>query len=236
MAKSIQTQVYEELRRNILSLHLKPGQTMSTQEIATKLNVSRTPVREAFLKLQEQGLVEMIPQKETTVSKINLKRANQEKFLRESLELGIVRKFMEHGTSEIKEQTIFNMMANITKQRNCVKDRDFVSFLNADDTFHSLLFAAVEETMSWDIIKQQCGHYDRMRILFVQDEAAAKSSIEQHENIVRLLEKNDQKNAIDAMLHHIRRPEFDDSRITNEYPEYFQQDDSDKNEFRLGTL
>ena len=75
-----------------------------------------------------------------------------------------------------------------------------------------------------------------MRILFVQDEDAAKSSIEQHENIVILLEKNDQKNAIDAMLHHIRRPEFDDSRITNEYPEFFQQEDTDKKKFRLGTL
>ena len=53
-------------------------------------------------------------------------------------------------------------------------------------------------------------------------------SIEQHENIVILLEKNDQKNAIDAMLHHIRRPEFDGSRITNEYPEFFQHEDTDK--------
>ena len=49
--KSIQTLVYEELKRNIMSMKLEPGQTMSTQEIATKLNVSRTPVREAFRKL-----------------------------------------------------------------------------------------------------------------------------------------------------------------------------------------
>lgn len=84
--KSIQTLVYEELKRNIMSMKLEPGQTMSTQEIATKLNVSRTPVREAFLRLQSEGLVEMIPQRETMVSKISLKRVEQEKFIRECLE------------------------------------------------------------------------------------------------------------------------------------------------------
>ncbi len=69
--KSIQTLVYEELKKNIISMKLEPGQTMSTQEIATRLGVSRTPVREAFLRLQSEGLVEMIPQRETMVSRIH---------------------------------------------------------------------------------------------------------------------------------------------------------------------
>ena len=50
--RSVQTQVYEELKNNIMSLRLPPGQTMSTQEMATRMNVSRTPVREAFLRLK----------------------------------------------------------------------------------------------------------------------------------------------------------------------------------------
>ena len=81
--KSIQTLVYEELKKNIISMRLEPGQTMSTQEIATKLGVSRTPVREAFLRLQSEGLVEMIPQRETMVSRIHIRRVDQEKFIRD---------------------------------------------------------------------------------------------------------------------------------------------------------
>lgn len=96
--KSIQTLVYEELKKNIMLMKLKPGQAMSTQEMATKLNVSRTPVREAFLRLQSEGLVEMIPQRETMVSKIDLKRVDQEKFIRESLELGVINNFLEKRT------------------------------------------------------------------------------------------------------------------------------------------
>ncbi len=236
MAKSIQTLVYEELRKNILSLHLEPGQTMSTQEIATKLNVSRTPVREAFLKLQEQGLVEMIPQKETTVSKINLDRADQEKFIRESLELGIVRKFVEQETSDFKDKTVMMLRKKIAEQKKCVENKDFVGFLRADDDFHGILFTAVGETIAWDIVRQQSGHYDRMRILFVQDKDAADSSIYQHERIVEYLEQNDQKKATEAMLYHIRRPEFDDERIRKEHVEYFQLGASEEPEIRIGSL
>ena len=83
--KSIQALVYEELKRSIMSMKLKPGQVMSTQDIATRLKVSRTPVREAFLRLKAEGLVEMIPQRETMVSRINVKRVDQEKFIRECL-------------------------------------------------------------------------------------------------------------------------------------------------------
>lgn len=236
MAKSIQFLVYEELRKNILSLRLQPGQTMSTQEIATKLNVSRTPVREAFLKLQEQGLVEMIPQKETAVSKIDLKRADQEKFIRESLELGIVRKFMDKETSESKNKIVRELKEKIHIQKKCVDSRDFVGFLKADDEFHSTLFTAVGETMAWDIVSQQSGHYDRMRILFVQDKDAADSSIYQHERIVEYLEENDQNKATEAMIYHIRRPEFDYDRIISEHEEYFKTGEEKEQEIRIGSL
>ena len=82
--------VYEELKRSIITLRLAPGTEMSTLEIATKLNVSRTPVREAFLRLQNEDLVEMVPQKQTIVSRINLDRVEQERFLRESLEAAAI--------------------------------------------------------------------------------------------------------------------------------------------------
>lgn len=115
--KSIQTLVYEELKKNIMSLRLQPGQAMSTQEIATKLNVSRTPVREAFLRLQEEGLVEMIPQRETIVSRIDLKRVDQEKFIRECLELGVVNRFLERKHQE----DIQSMTELIKVQKQCAE-------------------------------------------------------------------------------------------------------------------
>ena len=58
---TVQNAVYQELKKGIMTLHLVPGTEMSTQEIATKLQVSRTPVREALRQLEMDGLIENIP-------------------------------------------------------------------------------------------------------------------------------------------------------------------------------
>lgn len=122
--KSIQALVYEELKRSIMSMKLKPGQVMSTQDIATRLKVSRTPVREAFLRLKAEGLVEMIPQRETMVSRINVKRVDQEKFIRECLELGVINPFLERKDKE----AIRKMSGLIRLQEQCGRDGDFAGF------------------------------------------------------------------------------------------------------------
>ena len=79
---SIRENVYRVIRENITSLQLAPGTTVSTQELAAKLQVSRTPVREAFIRLQKEDLVEITPQKGTMVSRIDLTRAEKERFIR----------------------------------------------------------------------------------------------------------------------------------------------------------
>ena len=197
--KSIQTLVYEELKRNIMSMKLKPGQTMSTQEIATKLNVSRTPVREAFLRLQSEGLVEMIPQRETVVSRISLKRVEQEKFIRECLEMGVIHKIMNNSSHEIGE----NMIKLIEVQKKCGQNKDFVGFLEADDQFHKVLFDATGQEMAWETIESRNGHYNRLRILYVQRDTAMQESIEQHNKIVKLLESGSREEATKALSCHV---------------------------------
>ena len=196
--KSIQTLVYEELKRNIMSMKLEPGQTMSTQEIATKLNVSRTPVREAFLRLQSEGLVEMIPQRETMVSKISLKRVEQEKFIRECLEMGVIRKFMDKSGCEVEE----NMAELIQLQKKCGEEKDFVGFLEADDQFHKVLFDVTGQEMAWETIASRNGHYNRLRILYVQRDTAMQESIEQHHKIATLLESGSREEAARALSSH----------------------------------
>ena len=66
---------------------------MNIKTISERLNVSRTPVRDALIKLAKEGLVDVIPQKGTSVSKIDLKRVEEERFLRESLELRAIEIF-----------------------------------------------------------------------------------------------------------------------------------------------
>ena len=230
--KSIQTLVYEELKRNIMSMKLESGQTMSTQEIATKLNVSRTPVREAFLRLQSEGLVEMIPQRETMVSKISLKRVEQEKFIRECLEMGVIRKFMDKSGCEVEE----NMAELIQLQKKCGEEKDFVGFLEADDQFHKVLFDVTGQEMAWETIASRNGHYNRLRILYVQRDTAMQESIEQHHKIATLLESGSREEAARALSSHVRRLDIDEAGLIAQYPDYFESEGERSWENRIGSL
>lgn len=230
--KSIQTLVYEELKKNIMSMKLKPGQAMSTQEIATKLNVSRTPVREAFLRLQTEGLVEMIPQRETVVSKIQMKRVDQEKFIRECLELGVINSFLEKKNRE----AIQKMAKLIELQKHCGEEGDFAGFLDADDLFHKVLFDVTGQQMAWEIIAGRNGHYNRIRMLFIQREGTVKSSIEQHTEIVRLLEKGEEECIRKALTSHIQRFDVDKTGLITAYPDYFDRGEGEGHEWRIGAL
>lgn len=128
--------VYYTLRKNIISLNLKPGEALSIKDISEKLNVSRSPVRDALIKLEKEGLVNIIPQKGTIVSKIDLKRVAEERFLRESLEENTIKLFV----SVCKESDIQILRHCIEMQKQSIKDNDYMSFLKYDDNFHSVFF------------------------------------------------------------------------------------------------
>ena len=129
---SVQDAVYQVLRDAIMSLRLEPGTVMSTQEMANKLNVSRTPVREAFIRLQKESLVDIIPQKETIVSRIDLKRVLQERFIRESLELAVIDPFLEKCGPE----NLAVMKRLVEKQKEAMKAGESVELINQDNLMH----------------------------------------------------------------------------------------------------
>lgn len=108
---SVQEMVYRTLRDKIICMELKPGTIISTQEIADCMSVSRTPVREAFIRLQREDLLDVTPQRSTVVSKINMSRVYQERFIREALEIEVIQKFIDVAKPNIIEC----MRSNIEK-------------------------------------------------------------------------------------------------------------------------
>lgn len=100
---SVQEMVYRTLRDKIVSMELKPGTIISTQEIADSMSVSRTPVREAFIRLQREELLDVAPQRSTMVSKINMDRVYQERFIREALEIEAMQKFVRSRNGRVAQ-------------------------------------------------------------------------------------------------------------------------------------
>ena len=84
-------QVFERLRGMIISLELPPGSPLSRVALAGQFGVSSTPIRDALMRLEEEGLVDVFPQYATVVSRVDVRLAQQAHFLRQAVELEIVR-------------------------------------------------------------------------------------------------------------------------------------------------
>src|SRR6476646_2368637 len=84
-------QVFERLRGMIISLALPPGSALSRAELAAQFGVSSTPIRDALMRLEEEGMVDVFPQYATVVSRVDVRLAQQAHFLRQAVELEIVR-------------------------------------------------------------------------------------------------------------------------------------------------
>ena len=214
-----QSAVYNALKKNIMSLQLKPGTAMSTQEIATKLNVSRTPVREAFIRLQRDGLVDIFPQKETLVSRIDFSKVEQERFIRESLECANIDLLMGKFTKD----DLSAMELNIEKQISAMHNKDQASHIELDNEFHSYMFKITGQELSWQIIERTSNHYARIRHLSVNDENIMHETILQHQKILSAIYEEDAEHAKMYIKTHLHRLEGQLQQILNTYPSYFDQ-------------
>ena len=88
--ETVREYAYRVLYQNIMTLKLPPGTAMSEQELSGILKVSRTPVREAFIRLAQSGLLEVLPQRGTFVSKIHTEQLAEFRFFRVTLELSLI--------------------------------------------------------------------------------------------------------------------------------------------------
>src|SRR5215217_7354505 len=121
-------QVFERLREAIIHLDLSPGTTLSRATLATQFGVSSTPIRDALMRLEEEGLVDVFPQYATVVSRVDVGRAEQAHFLRQALELEIVRLLAEQHDDAL----VIRLDHTIALQQQFAKAGDFESFIAGD--------------------------------------------------------------------------------------------------------
>lgn len=206
MAEAVGPQVYRILRERIIQAELLPGERLSESDVAKNLLVSRQPVREAFIKLSEEGLVQVLPQRGTYVTKISIASVMDVRFVREAIEADIVRQVAEaHSAGVISE-----LRRQLGEQKQ-VAHNDRVQFLRLDELFHHTLAAAADKSYAWSVIESVKAQMDRVRFLSV-DEMHIGLLIEQHERIVDGIEAGDKAGAESALRSHLRE-------ILNSLPE-----------------
>lgn len=215
---SISDNVYHTLRQNIVNLHFKPGQVLNLREITEKLDVSRTPVREALIRLEREGLVDVIPQVGTSVSKIDLSRVEEEQFIRSSLE----EKALELCFSKNLQLLLLDLEKALLHQETSLKDPDALSFLDWDDEFHRSIFHFAEKSLSWELILNNSSHYRRIRIMTLWNKELRYSVFEQHQEIYVFLKKKDTKTVFSLIHDHSSRISTQEQELLDAYPDYFR--------------
>jgi len=219
-AGSIAEQVFRTLRSAIVTMQLTPATALSEQDIAGRLKVSRQPVREAFIKLSEIGLVRVLPQRGTFVVKISAKAVTDARFVREAVECAIARRASE-GIDAAAMEDLREILA---QQRKAARNPE--EFFVLDEAFHRGLAHAAECAYAWKVIEEAKAQMDRVRFLSLPDATPIGHLIKQHEAILDQIAAGRGSAAEQAMRDHLREILKSLPRLARAFPDMFEGEES----------
>lgn len=214
------TLIYGMLREEIISLRRKPMDLLNEKELEAQFGVSRTPIREAILRLADDGLVDIFPQSGTFVSRIPRRALYEAVLVRKALEDTIVSIAVEKMTAadlQLLERNLADLAVS-------VRDDDVETFHAVDKEFHKLISDIAAFPGIWTIIQQVKVHSDRYRLLTLPQEGRLSRVLDEHSAVVDCMRKADRTGAMQAMGFHLGRllHEIETAEIWD--PNYFIED------------
>ena len=218
MALSLNENTYLKLKDEIMKFKLVPGNIVSAQKLSERYNVSRTPAREAIVRLETEGLLKIIPQSGTYVAKINLVRAGQEWFVRMTLELGMAEDFIANCTDDI----IKKMRDNLDKLEHFTPGVEDTARIDIDNEFHNIIYDCSGQSLAKDIINTQITHYNRIRWLIELNEKVRSKTVLEHKALIDAAEKKNTKEFKALLKKHIRRIIQEQEKLKEMFPEYIE--------------
>ena len=210
--------VFQTFRQAILKGELKPGERLMEIQLAQKLGVSRTPVREAIRKLELEGLVLMIPRKGAEVAEITIKDLEDVLEVRGALEELAVRDACDH----ITEEQIQALKRAASDFKKALESGDLVKCAETDIAFHDIIYSATNNRRLLQILSNLREQMYRYRMEYLKDPSTHKVLLEEHDAIRRALKKHDKVKAGNAIRVHIenqRRSIISSLRMTGRVKE-----------------
>jgi GntR family transcriptional regulator, rspAB operon transcriptional repressor len=193
------TQIHSELRQKIVTVALRPGAALSEVKVAEKYGVSRTPVREAFKRLHEEGLLDVVPQVGSFVARIDLKKVRDSYFVRDTLECKLVELAAQKISLDEKQQ----LQAILAIQEQATLAKNPIAFFQADEQMHQLIAEIAGHGHAWQVIHDAKGQQDRLRRLSLLDSSRASTRLNEHQNIVQAIIDGNGAAAQLAMKQHL---------------------------------
>jgi len=218
--ETIGYRVFVVLRRAIVQLQLQPGNSLSEADVAKQLGVSRQPVREAFIRLAEVGLVEIRPQRGTFVVLISRREVENARFVREAVEAAVARE----AAGKVSPETVGELNSLIEQQRTAARSGDPSLFLKLDDAFHQVLAASAGCEYAWRVVENLKAQMDRVRFLSMPYATPVETLIGQHRAIADAIAAHSPDKAEAAMREHLGEILTSLPKIAAERPELFAEE------------
>jgi len=209
--------VFDALLKSIVRVDLKPGEPLPKDEIARQLGVSRQPVTDAINRLAGLGLVTVIPQVNSYVSRISSADVIESSFLRSAVEAQVVHELASHP----RKAMVATLRDQLTEQVKLVAAGDIDGFHEADDAFHRLLAELAGLPGLWDQIAAARLHLVRIRRLGLPRPGRLAISYAEHSMVVDEIEAARPRKAANTIAHHIRYNEGELRRLQKDLPQYF---------------
>lgn len=191
--------IEKDLRRSIIELELLPGTRLSEQDIATKLGVSRQPVREALIRLANSRLIEIRPHRGTVVARISAKEMTEALFVRQSVEIAVVAKAAQNFDAWQRKR----IASLLVKQAEAAEKLDHAGFREHDEAFHIAIATGAGVGIAWIAIADMKTHMDRVCNMTLQSEADMARRVREHIAIMDAIDGHDVEAAKAAMAKHL---------------------------------
>jgi DNA-binding GntR family transcriptional regulator len=202
-----------------VSAELEPGRRLSENELAAWLGVSRTPVREALVRLRDERLVAIVPQLGTFVTLISPDALADAAFIREALECSAIRLATELATGRDLEE----LQANLAAQDRAEQTGDTEAFDRLDEALHRMLCELSGREIAWSLSRRANGHLDRVRRLSLPEPGYLAEMVSEHRAVVAAIADHDTDRAETALRHHLRMVLSSLPSIQAAHPDYFEE-------------
>jgi DNA-binding GntR family transcriptional regulator len=210
-------QVYDVIRRAIVTLALPPGSVINEKQVCEQLGISRTPLREAMLQLSAENLISVVPHMGTYVSRIDLQSVFDGQLVRDALEMKVVRLAAVKMSPQFARQLRFNLH----QQASIARERDYDEFYDLDEAFHSMICEFGASPRIWRIVNGAKAQLDRVRRLAFPEPTHLDIVLAEHTAIVEGLEARDPDAAAAAMKVHLDRVFDTIRRLIKQQSDYF---------------
>ncbi len=191
--------VFQTLRNAILKGELKPGERLMEIQLAQRLGVSRTPVREAIRKLELEGLAIMIPRRGAIVADITVKDLEDVLEVRAALEELAVQDACQY----ITEEQLRDLKRASAEFKKSLESDNLLACVEADMEFHEIIYGATNNKRLQQILTNLREQMYRYRLEYLKDKRMHRLLIEEHDTIRRAIKKKDKVKAGNAMRSHI---------------------------------